>query len=104
MTSTLPHNEIQRWYTTQFPTDDMGMEISETATFVDLLYTIQEGNDVYEFLGVSDSVIRERLFTELANRIAKSYDFVYDLWLAKDFNHAIAGVDFSESLNILKSL
>lgn len=83
---TIPTNEIKRWYTTQFPTDELGTEISENATFVDLLYTIQEGNDVYEFLGVADSVIRERLFTELALRIAKSPDFVYDLWLSKDFN------------------
>lgn len=50
------------------------------ATFWDLLTNIiTDGRDVYEFF--DDSIIREKLFTELAKRLRVKYDVIYDAWL-----------------------
>lgn len=72
---------IRESYLNNYPTDEMGVELNENATFPGLLSCLYEGNDVYEFLGVADSLVRERVFEELANRLNESYEFVYNLWL-----------------------
>ena len=63
--------------------DELGEELNPNANFVGLLNTLYEGNDVYEYIGVGDSIIRERLFEGLAHELRTSYDYVYDLWLSK---------------------
>lgn len=73
--------KIKEFYLENYPTDELGEELNENATFVGLLNCLYEGNDVYDYFGVGDSLIRERLFEELAKQLNKSYDFVYDLWL-----------------------
>lgn len=71
---------IKEFYLNQYPTDEMGVELNENTTFVGLLKCLYEGNDVYAYFGVGDSLVRERLFEELANQLQTSYDYVYDLW------------------------
>jgi hypothetical protein len=39
------------------------------------------GGDVYEYLYVYDSIIRERLFERLAEELNVKYDYVYNLWI-----------------------
>ena len=68
---------------THYPSDELGVEINENVTFVGLLNALYEGNDVYEYIGVGDSIIRERLFERLAEELSTSYDYVYNLWLNK---------------------
>ena len=72
---------IKEFYLENFPTDDLGLELNETPTFAGLLNQLIVGGDVYRYIGVSDSVIRERLFERLAEELEVSYDYVYDLWL-----------------------
>jgi hypothetical protein len=36
--------------------------------------------DMYEYIGVGDSIVRERLFEKIAEEWNISYDFVYGLW------------------------
>ena len=79
---------IKKFYLNTYPTDELGEELNENATFVGLLATLYDGGDVYDYIGVGDSIIRERLFEELANQLNKDYDYVYDLWL-KDVDHTI---------------
>ncbi len=70
-------NNIKKWYTTAFP-DELGLEINPNATFLGLIANI---GDVYEYIGVADSLIRERLFERVAEIMECSYDEVYDLWM-----------------------
>jgi len=77
---------IKEFYMNAYPTDEMGVELNENATFVGLLTTLYDGGEVYDYFGVGDSLVRERLFEELANQINKPYDYVYDLWL-KDVDY-----------------
>ena len=63
------------------PTDELASEINDTATFNELLNKLKSGEDIYAFLGVSDSLVRERLFEGLATLIGEDYNYVYKLWL-----------------------
>jgi hypothetical protein len=72
---------IKQFYLETYPTDDMGKDIKDDATFVGLVTQLLGEGDVYDYLGVYDSLIRERLFSELAKQLKTSYDYVYNLWL-----------------------
>jgi len=72
---------IREFYVKNYPSDDMGDGINPTATFAGLLNQLIVGGDVYEYLYVYDSIIRERLFERLAEELNVKYDYVYDLWI-----------------------
>ena len=72
---------IREFYLYNYPTDELGLELNETPTFAGLLNQLIIGGDVYRYIGVSDSVIRERLFERLAEELGVSYEYVYNLWL-----------------------
>lgn len=72
---------IKEFYTTTYPTDELGSELNETPTFAGLLNQLIIDGDVYRYIGVSDSLVRERLFERLAEELEVSYDYVYNLWI-----------------------
>ncbi len=73
--------KIREFYLETYPTDDLGLELNETPTFPGLLNQLIVGGDVYNYIGVGDSIIRERLFEKLADIIDTSYGYVHNLWL-----------------------
>ena len=74
--------DIRGWYMENYPTDDLGAEINEGITFYQLWYFIDRvRGDLYSYIGVGDSVIRERLFSELARLGGCSYEEVYNAYL-----------------------
>jgi hypothetical protein len=73
--------KIREFYLENYPTDELGWVLNETPTFAGLLNQLIVGGDVYRYIGVSDSLIRERLFEKLAEELETSYDYVYNLWL-----------------------
>ena len=72
---------IKNWYTHYYETDELGQEINSMATFNDLHKALLEGKDVYEVIGVGDSLVSDRLFDELAILLGVSYEVVYNMWL-----------------------
>ena len=72
---------IREFYLATYPTDELGVELNETPTFAGLLNKLITNADIYHYIGVADSVIRERLFERLAEELEVSYDYVYNLWL-----------------------
>ena len=73
---------IKEFYLENYPSDELGNEINKDATFVGLLWMLQTNpRDVYDFLGVFDSIVRERVFQELANQLRLSYTTIYEMWL-----------------------
>ena len=72
---------IKEFYLENYPSDELGNEINENASFVGLLWTLHSKRDVYPFLGITDSVVRERVFEELSNQLRLSYTTIYELWL-----------------------
>ncbi len=77
---------IKKWYTRSFPKDDLGEEINDTITFRDLWDALNEKKDVYEIIGVGDSLIRERLFEYLSLIYDVDYSVVYKKWLESSDN------------------
>lgn len=74
--------KLKTYYLEQYHDDDLGIEIDADATFDGLFETLDRCRDVYEYIGIADSVIRERLFEKLAEIIDMPYDYVYYQWLS----------------------
>jgi hypothetical protein len=74
---------MKDFYLNEYPTDELGVEIDTKATFIGLLDALHKGRDVYEYIGVGDSLIRERLFYKLSELLGKAYNdaYIYNLWL-----------------------
>jgi len=72
---------IREFYVKNYPTDDLGAGINPTATFPGLLNQLIVSGDVYAYLYVYDSIVRERLFEKLAEELEVDYNYVYNLWL-----------------------
>ena len=75
--------KIKNWYIEAYPTDKVGHFLRDNATFMGLLTVLVTGNDVYDYVGEADSVIRERIFDKLSDITGMTYDEVYDLWMRK---------------------
>ena len=76
--------KIKEFYLSNYPTDELGLELKDDTNFTGLLNELFTNNDIYEYIGVGDSIIRERLFTELSIILNCSYDYVYKLWLSEN--------------------
>jgi hypothetical protein len=76
--------KVKKWYLKTYPTDDLGKEIREDITFWSLWALMSQGYDVYNILGVGDSMIRERVFEELSKILGVDYDVIYQKWLNSD--------------------
>lgn len=72
---------IKNWYVRKFPKDELGHELNNKITFKGLFKALDNYKDVYEFLGVGDSIIRERVFEKLAEIMNVEYDYIYKRWL-----------------------
>lgn len=79
------NKNIKEWYTMSFETDELGAELNEV-TFHELHKALHDGKDIYEIMGVDDSLIRERLFLELAELLQLDYANIYILWLDNMFD------------------
>jgi len=69
---------IKGWYQKEYPTDELGAQMNPTTTFGGLKKSL---SNVYEYLGVFDSLVRERVFTKLASLLDVDYYEIYDEWL-----------------------
>lgn len=76
-----PGIKIKEWYRETYPTDDLGKEIKDGVTFMNLFETLDAKEDVYKTLNVNDSVVRERCFKKLAEIMNTDYEYVYNQWL-----------------------
>lgn len=77
-------SSIRDWYIRAFPSDQLGYRISPLATFAGAVKCMADGGDIYKYLGVGDSLVRENVFSKIASITGVDYDAVYDLWLHHD--------------------
>jgi len=54
--------------------DDLGREINKDATIGGLIDCKLSGGSIYDYIGVNDSVVRERLFQYIADSVGSDYD------------------------------
>lgn len=74
---------IKTWHSLKYPNDELAKEMDNEITFKDLWDGMKSGEDVYEMLGVYDSLIREHVFSELAKRMNTKYEEIYNKWLGE---------------------
>jgi hypothetical protein len=72
---------IRQFYLETYPSDELGMEINPSATFDGLVSILNNHEDVYEYIGFGDSIIRERLFHKLSELTGTEYNVIYELWM-----------------------
>ena len=72
---------VKEWYKGEYPTDNLGDRIKEDTTFYDIFYALDNYKDIYDIIGVTDSLVRERIFEKLAELMGVDYDYIYDQWL-----------------------
>jgi hypothetical protein len=75
------NTKIKEWYMTEYPDDELGVEMNKDITFYDLFVVLDTYKSVYDSLGVWDSIIRERVFSKLAEVMRVDYGYIYDQWL-----------------------
>lgn len=75
----------KEWYIETYPTDELGHYLNGEISFFNLYgcITMCNPNDLYEYIGEADSVIRERLFAKLAKILRVPYGEVYDMWVGQ---------------------
>ena len=84
---------IKDWYVKAYPTDDLGERLN--GTFKGALQTLLRGDDIYDYICVGDSLIRERLFSQLSKMLDVDYDEIYNVWL----NEGAASNELTAKLN-----
>ena len=74
---------VKEFYAKNYPTDDMVEDMNDNITFQQVLNELIKGNggNIYEIIGVSDSLIRERVFLGLSEIMNLEYEYIYELWL-----------------------
>lgn len=77
-------SSIRDWYIRAFPSDELGYRINPLATFAGAVKCMADGGDIYKYLGVGDSLVRENVFSKIAAITGVDYDAVYGLWLHHD--------------------
>ena len=75
-------SSIRDWYIRAFPSDELGYRINPLATFAGAVKCMADGGDIYKYLGVGASLVRENVFSKSAAITGVDYDAVYDLCLA----------------------
>ena len=92
--------KIRDFYMSKYPTDELGKDINGGATFQDAYECLQVGFNFYAFLGVQDSIVRERVFDALATLMGCSYEHIYYQWL--DYGRAPFGMQLVTDMTGLR--
>lgn len=69
---------LKQWYIEQWERDNMKDKIDENLTPESMITGCILGMDIYQVIGVGDSLIRERLFDMVAHHYGVSYSEIYD--------------------------
>lgn len=71
---------IKEFYLEKYPEDELGIELNGGATWGGLWAAIR-GGITYEYLGVGDSLVRERVFNRFAEITHHDVEYIYNEWL-----------------------
>lgn len=74
--------KVRDAYIKMFPEDELGFEINPRVTFKGVWSAMQKGEDFYGIIGVGDSLVRERIFAMMSEKLHIPYDDIYELWIS----------------------
>lgn len=78
--SPLRKKKLNEHYHKLYPTDTMWEDIDD-CTLEDAFDRFLSGEDIYDVIGTSDSIIRERVFTMFSVITGIDYNVLYDHWM-----------------------
>jgi hypothetical protein len=75
--------KVKTYYTRKYSNDNLGNEINENVTFLDVLLELsfKDNKGFYNLIGVFDSIVRERIFEKMSKMLNVDYEVVFDMWL-----------------------
>jgi hypothetical protein len=82
---TTTQSTIQSWYLNTFLDDAEGVSLKRNVTFAQAYNCLKSKEDFYEFIGIADTIIRERIFEKIAELYEIDYSVVYNQWLLPEF-------------------
>jgi len=82
---TTTQSTIQSWYLNTFLDDAEGVSLKRNITFAQAYNCLVSKEDFYEFIGIADTIIRERIFEKIAELYEIDYSVVYNQWLLPEF-------------------
>jgi len=94
------NTQVKKWYTNLYKTDDLGQEINPNVTFMEILSNTE---NTYSLLGVTDSVVRERVFEEISKRTNIPYEKIHNMWMGKQASKKVKS-DIKKDSNFEKAL
>ena len=80
----IEETSVHAWYTKTYPKDDLGYRVNALITFKDVLDCLDNYKPLYPLLGIADSIIRERIFTRLAQIEHCTYNEIYKRWKSEE--------------------
>lgn len=76
----LKSTNVKNWYKDTFPQDELADEINDNITFYDVFNALDNHKDIYNLLGVDDSVVRERVCYKLDDILDEPEGYSYEQW------------------------
>lgn len=84
----LQGNDIKAWYRNRYPQDTLAVYLKGGISFNDIAQAMLDGKDFYSLIEDDpysvDTLVRERIFEGMAEKLGVSYDDIYKLWLAPE--------------------
>lgn len=74
---------IKDWYKETFPSDPAGNKLNSGMTFDSLFFALKDGESIDNAFGISNSLVRNRLFTALSEFCGISYDAICKKWIGE---------------------
>jgi hypothetical protein len=74
-------SNVKAFYLDKYPTDELSQEIDSNISFKMVFECLDNYGNIYDLIGVCDSLVRERIFEALAEIMNVKYDYIYDQWL-----------------------
>ena len=81
-----PDKKVAEWYRKTYPDDELGKQIDKSVTFRNIVDALNFDKDIYDVIGVGDSVVRENIFDQLEEAYGINYDLLYNKWMNPDCN------------------
>lgn len=94
---------VRDWYRQTYPDDELGADIDPALTFGQALDAVPMGGGFYDALGVGDSLVRERVFGELAQRSGFTYGELYDSCISGEPLPGAVAVGVGYVFNVVKA-
>ena len=73
-------SKVADWYKKTYVTDKLGKEIKDDITFEGVWNALKKRDNIYEYIGVFDSLVRERIFMEMIENRGYDGELLYRMW------------------------